>query len=99
MADRSFVPDGWPVVTPRIVSDRPEALVSFIKHVFEAEGGYNATRPSELWIGGSVIMISDPEARPVTPAFLYVYVADADATFARAIEAGATSLEAPQDMP
>jgi uncharacterized glyoxalase superfamily protein PhnB len=33
------------------------------------------------------------------PVFLYAYVSDADATYQRAIEAGARSLETPVDMP
>ncbi|HSF14553.1 MAG TPA: VOC family protein [Vicinamibacteria bacterium] len=33
------------------------------------------------------------------PAFLYVYVDDADGTYERAIQAGATSLEEPSDVP
>ena len=32
------------------------------------------------------------------PAFLYVYVDDTDATYRRALEAGARSLEEPLDM-
>lgn len=33
------------------------------------------------------------------PAFLYVYVADTDKTYQRALKAGATSLEEPADIP
>jgi uncharacterized glyoxalase superfamily protein PhnB len=33
------------------------------------------------------------------PAFLYLYVADTDATYKRALKAGAVSLEKPTDMP
>jgi uncharacterized glyoxalase superfamily protein PhnB len=44
-------------------------------------------------------MISGTEARAATPAFLYVYVDDADATYRRAVAAGARSLEEPVDMP
>ena len=33
------------------------------------------------------------------PAFLYVYVADADATYERALQRRARSLEEPADMP
>jgi len=40
-------------------------------------------------------MVSAATARDRFPAFLYVYVDDADATFRRAVQAGATVLEAP----
>jgi uncharacterized glyoxalase superfamily protein PhnB len=33
------------------------------------------------------------------PAFLYVYVSNADEVYRRAIAAGAESIEAPADMP
>ena len=44
-------------------------------------------------------MISDAGVRPAMPAFLYVYVADTDATYRRALDAGARSLEEPAPMP
>jgi len=44
-------------------------------------------------------MISDAGVRDATPAFLYVYVDDADAVCRRAIQAGATSIEEPADTP
>jgi uncharacterized glyoxalase superfamily protein PhnB len=44
-------------------------------------------------------MISEAGVRKPTTAFLYVYVRDADATYQRAIDAGARSLEEPSDLP
>lgn len=79
--------------------DRAQELVAFIKHVFGATGEYRSDRPVVLNIGDSMIMISDAGVRKPTPAFLYVYVEDADATYRRAILAGATSLEEPSDTP
>jgi uncharacterized glyoxalase superfamily protein PhnB len=40
-------------------------------------------------------MISSSEVRATTSSLLYAYVDDADATYARAIAAGAVSIEAP----
>jgi|SRR5882757_4367629 PhnB protein len=95
-----FQPDGWPTVTPRIITPDPENLVRFLKDVFHAQGEYRAGRPAEIRIGDSVIMVSDGDGvRDLMPAFLYVYVADADATYKRAIAAKATSLEEPANMP
>jgi PhnB protein len=99
MNKRTYVPEGWPVVIPRIVCDQSKLLIDFIKHVFGATGDYQSKRPTVLRIGDSMIMISDAGAREPMPAFLYVYVADTDATYQRAIKAGAKSLEKPADVP
>jgi uncharacterized glyoxalase superfamily protein PhnB len=94
----SFKPDGWPTVIPRIVAVDAERLVSFVKLVFGGTGDYSPNRPAEIAIGGSLLLISDAGTRRPMPAFLYVYVEDVDATFRRAIEAGARSLEEPADL-
>jgi uncharacterized glyoxalase superfamily protein PhnB len=94
-----FAPEGWHTVTPRIVVDDARGLVAFLVNVFEAAGEYRSDRPSEIHIGDSIVMITDTGVRPASPAFLYAYVSDTDATYRRAIDAGARSLEAPGDTP
>lgn len=95
-----FQPDGWHTVTPRIVARDSRGLVEFIKTVFQAQGEFHLERPSEIRIGDSILMISDGGGtRESTPAFLYVYVEDANATYERAMAANAASLEAPIDTP
>lgn len=95
-----FQPDGWHTVTPRIIVRDPENLITFIKHVFNGCGEFRPGLPAEIRIGDSVVMISDGGSlREPTPAFLYVYVEDADSTYSRAIAANAVSIEAPTDMP
>jgi uncharacterized glyoxalase superfamily protein PhnB len=96
---RHFIPDGWHTVTPRIVAQGANQLVEFLREVFEATGEYRQAAPSELRIGDSVVMISDAGVRSAMPAFLYVYVSDTDATYRRAIKAGAMALEEPFDTP
>jgi len=86
-------------VTPRIVVRDPETLVTFLRDVFGASGHYHAERPAEMRIGDSVVMVSGDEHRDPMPAFLYVYVADVDTTYRRALAAGAAALEEPADMP
>jgi PhnB protein len=97
--ETNFTPAGWHSVTPRIVAHHAEQLVEFLKHVFNATGEYRTDRPAILTIGDSMVMISDAGIRDPTPAFLYVYVADADITYQRALDAGARSLEEPSDTP
>jgi PhnB protein len=93
------VPDGWHSVTPRIVVADTPALVRFLKAVFGATGEVRTDAPSQMRIGDSLVMVSDAGARPPFPAFLYVYVEDVDATYQRALEAGAVSLEGVRDTP
>ena len=95
-----FQPLDWPTVTPRIFVSDPENLVAFIKRVFDARGEYRPGRPAEIRIGDSVLMVSDGDGlRGAVNAFLYVYVEDADAVYARALAANAVSIEEPGDMP
>lgn len=99
MARAKHVPEGWPTVIPRISVDTPETLVAFVQQVFGATGSFQRERPTELRIGDSMLMIGGTIEREPMPAFLYVYVEDADATYQRALEQGATSLEPPRDQP
>lgn len=95
-----FQPDGRHTVIPRIVVADPENLIAFIKQVFRARGEFRPGVPAEIGIGDSVVMISDGGGlREPAPAFLYVYVQDADLTYRRAIEANAISIEEPTDLP
>ena len=93
------VPSGYHSLTPRIFVDDVAKTGAFLKSTFDAVGDIEAERPSELRIGDSVLMISSTAEREAFAAFLYVYVDDADATYERAVAAGATTLEAPQDTP
>ena|SRR5215831_13805102 len=98
MTKAQFQPEGWPRIIPRIVTDDPEALVAFVKHVFKAEGRYNPERPTDLQLGDSMIMIHGTKERDKMPAFLYVYTENTDLAYRRALESGATSMEEPQDQ-
>ncbi len=92
-------PDGYHTLTPRIVVADVERCARFLREVFDAEGEVVAGRPAELRIGDSLVMVSGAGERDVFPAFLYVYVDDAEATYARAVAAGAVTIEPPLDTP
>jgi PhnB protein len=94
-----WIPEGWHSVTPRLVAEDPAALVDFLKHTFNASGEFIKDGPAQIRIGDSIVMVSGAGARAATAGFLYVYVEDVDATYQRALHAGATSLEEPRDMP
>jgi PhnB protein len=92
-------------LTPYIMTQDIEPLIAFAKDVF---GGVEIGRGTgsaggthcEIRIGNSVVMFGGAvPGEPVKPRLigLHVYVDDADAVYARAMAAGATSLDAPAD--
>lgn len=90
---------GYHSVTPRIVVSDVAAQVHFLRRVFDATGEVDPERPAELRIGDSLIMVTAATERDLFPAFLYVYVEDADEVYQRALTAGAATIEAPLDTP
>jgi PhnB protein len=92
------IPEGWHSITPRLVVEDVAALVEFLTQAFGAKGD-SRIEPCPVTIGDSIVLVSGAGVRDLTPGFLYLYVDDIDATYARAVNAGAESLEEPQDMP
>jgi len=92
-------PTGYHAVTPRIVVADVDAAVDFLRVVFGATGTLEEGRPAEMRIGDSLIMVSAAGDRERFPAFLYIYVDDADLAYGRAVSAGAVTLEEPLDTP
>lgn len=96
----SFKPTGWPTLIPRIFTDDIDGLVGFLAEVFGARAEHHEGAPTEVWIDRSMLMVSDGGGlRAPSAAFTYVYVPDIDDAYQRAAAAGATSVEAPRDMP
>ena len=86
-------------MTPWIISSDTARLIEFTEAAFGARELGHVPGPdggighAEVRIGDSVVMMFDAWAGwPDTRAFLRLYVADADATYARALAAGATSV-------
>jgi PhnB protein len=96
------IPEGYHTITPFLTVQGAAKLIDFLKQVFaatEIECMANADgtiKHAEMRIGDSVVMISESQGewKPMPGAF-YVYVADVDAVYNRALTAGATSLMAP----
>ena len=88
-----------PGVIPRLFAADARGLVTFVVKVFDGVGKYRRDVPSEIRIGDSIIMINDAAIRGRWPAFLYVYVPDADVACRRAVKLGAKVIEEPADMP
>lgn len=96
----------FPTVVPYICVVEAHEVIEFVQKAFGAEGAILGTGSqggihAEYRIGDAKIMIGGGPAwkNPLPrPAALHVYVDDADATYARAIAAGAASLSVPRDM-
>ena len=93
------IPEGWHSLTPRLAVHDPALEVEFLKQAFGATGDFRTDRPSVIRIGDSLVMVSSVGPRDAMPAFLYLYVDDSDATYQRALQAGAVSLEEPSETP
>jgi len=99
------VPEGYHAVTPYLTVTDVAALIGFLQKVFDAELKEKFTRPdggimhAEVRIGDSIIMMGQANEQWKTrPGMLYIYVPDTDATYRRALDAGATSLMEPADQ-
>ena len=100
------IPDGYQTVIPYLLVDRAAELTTFLISAFDAKVRQRLDRADgsvmhvELQIGDSIVMIGEPIAEfgPM-PSSIYLYVEDCDAVYRRALEAGATSVMQPTDMP
>ena len=95
----THLPKGWHSVTPRLVVRDPKRLVEFLRRAFGATGKFDDQHPSIMKVGDSRLLVSGVAMRKPMPAFLYLYVANADATYRRSLRAGARSVETPTSMP
>jgi uncharacterized glyoxalase superfamily protein PhnB len=96
---------GFHTITPYLVVNEAAELIDFVKQVFGAEEQFRAIGSAggihcEMRLGDSMVMIGGGGAwrGTPTPTALHVYVPDTDATYQRALAAGATSLRAPADQ-
>jgi PhnB protein len=100
------IPEGFRSITPYLVAPGADRLIGFMKQAFGAEERLRVEAPdgtiqhAEVRIGDSVVELGDGgEAWPSRPAAIHLYVDDADAVYARAVAAGAVTLNPPTDMP
>ena len=93
------IPDGYSTVTPWIITRDTAALLDFLKAAFGAKelarvpNADGSIGHAEARIGDGVVMMFDtPKGWPETPAFVRLYLDDAEAAFASALAAGATPI-------
>src|SRR5258708_8303201 len=103
MATKS-IPEGYHSITPSFWGDGAQEFINFLKDVFAAQDRFKMDGPggkvmhAELNIGDSAIMVSDVMPQwPAKSNSLYVYVDDVDATYQRALKAGAPSAPVPDN--
>jgi PhnB protein len=100
------VPKGLRTVTPYLHPSGAGSLIAFLQDAFGAEEIARHQSPdgtivhAEVRIGDSILEMGEAhgEVQPM-PCTLHLYVHDTDALYARALRAGATSIETPQDKP
>jgi len=95
------IPAGYGTVTPWIISKDSAGLISFLEAAFSATeiagsrmlNADGSIAHVEVTIGNSIVMLFDSyPGWPETPAFLRLYLDDADTTYRKALAAGATSV-------
>jgi PhnB protein len=99
------IPEGYHSVTPYLVVREVPKLLDFLKQAFNAQEIMRMPAPdgsimhAEVRIGDSAIMMGEArgEHKPM-PGSIYLYVNDVDATYKRAIQAGATSQMEPANQ-
>jgi PhnB protein len=101
------VAEGYHSVTPLLHVQHVLPLIEFLKSVFNAEQTWCYMHPdgrvvnAEVRIGDSRLWLSEPwgvfAIRPGTH-HAYIYVADVDAVYLRALQAGAASVMEPSDQ-
>ena len=108
-ASATAIREGFTTVTPYI-RVAAAGLVDFLAQVFDAQETFSGSGGGggmhrEVRVADSMIMIGEGEAAggggvmPIRPVAFHVFVKDVDATFTRALAAGATSLGEPADRP
>lgn len=101
-----YIREGFHTITPYILVGGAAKFIEFLKDAFGAEEKGRVPVPggkimhAEVKIGDSILELSDGNDQyGPSPVALHYYVNDVDATYARAIEAGAISTHAPIDQP
>jgi uncharacterized glyoxalase superfamily protein PhnB len=97
-----YKPAGYSTVSPYLIVDGASGTIDFLVRVFGAvelrrfPDAAGKLMHAEVRIDDTIVMLADGAANwPPIGANVHVYVADVDATYQRALEAGATSVQEP----
>lgn len=95
-------PRGYTTVSPYLIVDGASETIAFLVRAFDAvelrrfPDSTGKLMHAEVRIDDTVVMIADGGAGwPPIASHVHVYVSDVDATYRRALEAGAISVQQP----
>lgn len=95
-------PVSYPSISPYLICSNAEEVIAFLEAAFDGillrrfDHPDGTLKHAEVRIDDSVVMIGGGATDAVSvPAHVYLYVQDAQSTFARAIEAGASVVQEP----
>jgi uncharacterized glyoxalase superfamily protein PhnB len=96
-------PEHYNSVAPYLIVNGASDTIAFLTKVFGAielrrfADKDGKVMHAEVRIDDTVVMLADPAlpAWPAMPSFVHVYVPDVDATYRKALDAGATSVQEP----
>jgi PhnB protein len=101
--ESQYKPANYSTVSPYLIVNGADATIDFLKRVFGAielrrfpdESG--KLMHAEVRIDDTVIMLADPAPPdwPPISCYAHIYVRDVDATYRKAMEAGAVSVQEP----
>ncbi len=99
------IPDGFQTANVYLIVENVEKQIDFLKQAFDGKELHRSVLPdgsiihAEVEVGKSRIMMGQANsAWKPRPSTVYLYVEDADATFRKAVEAGAKALGEPQNQ-
>jgi PhnB protein len=103
-AQPAGAPEGYHTITPYLQVKGAQHFIEFLKDAFGAEEIFRVPRGdqighAQLKIEDSMIEVADAvDKYQPNPTAIWLFVTDADTTYARALKAGATSLYEPIDQ-
>lgn len=100
--NHDWKPEGYPSISPYLICQDAETVIAFLTAAFGGVLQRRFDRPdgslmhAEVRIDDSVVMIGGGATGAASaPAHVHLYVEDARATFARAVDAGAAVVQEP----
>ena len=98
----AYKPHGYTSVSPYLIVDGASGTIEFLVRAFDAvelrrfPDATGKLMHAEVRIDDTVVMLADGgPGWPSIASHVHVYVSDVDATYRRALDAGATSVQEP----